>query len=241
MEDGVKVKIYLPTEYSIDGEEWISLNAATFTPSISEGQYISFRAQANKKYPLENPIIIDGYCDLLGNCNSLIYYNNASISTHLSTGMVFYGLFKDCGKIVSVAPNFLPSMVLENNCYSDMFSNCTSLKTAPELPATTLSNNCYFRMFSNCISLETAPILPATTLADNCYVQMYANCTSLKRAEMLIDALPKDFYISNSYVGRYTDGWLKKVSPTGTFVKKAGVNIPRGSEGIPEGWDVIEI
>ena len=50
-----------------------------------------------------------------------------------------------------------------------MFSNCTSLTSAPSLPATTLADYCYEDMFYGCTSLTTAPSLPATTLATNCY------------------------------------------------------------------------
>ena len=66
-----------------------------------------------------------------------------------------------------------------------MFSNCTSLTTAPSiLPATTLANNCYNFMFGSCTSLTIAPTLPATDLVDGCYTGMFMNCTSLKRIKM---------------------------------------------------------
>ena len=39
--------------------------------------------------------------------------------------------------------------------------------------------NCYSRMFSNCSSLTTAPALPATTLADYCYESMFFNCPNI--------------------------------------------------------------
>ena len=61
-----------------------------------------------------------------------------------------------------------------------MFSNCTSLTTAPSLPATTLANYCYNSMFYDCKSLTTAPALPATTLASNCYNSMFYDCKSLQ-------------------------------------------------------------
>ena len=59
----------------------------------------------------------------------------------------------------------LPATTLANSCYDNMFYNCTSLTTAPELPATTLANYCYSNMFQNCTKLITVPKLPATTLA----------------------------------------------------------------------------
>ena len=73
---------------------------------------------------------------------------------------------------------------MSNSCYYQMFFNCKSLTTAPELPATNLASGCYDSMFNGCSSLTTAPELPATTLANYCYYQMFRKCTSLKRIKM---------------------------------------------------------
>ena len=98
------------------------------------------------------------------------------------------------------------------------------------LPATTLSNYCYQQMFMNCASLTTAPELPATTLVHRCYQQMFANNTALNYIKC---------YAEN--VSAYNlDMWVKSVSPTGTFVKKAGVEYPIGNSGIPSGWTIQE-
>ena len=35
-------------------------------------------------------------------------------------------------------------------------------------------------MFSDCTSLTSAPVLPATLAANGCYTFMFKNCTSLK-------------------------------------------------------------
>lgn len=69
--------------------------------------------------------------------------------------------------------------VMNSGCYSNMFFNCTSLTTAPELPAVTLAKGCYDCMFRSCTSLITAPALPATTLVDRCYTRMFMSCKSL--------------------------------------------------------------
>ena len=44
-----------------------------------------------------------------------------------------------------------------------MFSGCSSLTTAPVLPATTLVNNCYSNMFENCTSLNYIKAFFTTT------------------------------------------------------------------------------
>ena len=57
--------------------------------------------------------------------------------------------------------------------YFELFSECTTLLTAPKLPATNLGNNCYEEMFSGCSSLIKMPELPATTLSAYCYCHMF--------------------------------------------------------------------
>lgn len=97
------------------------------------------------------------------------------------------------------------------------------------LPATGLSNYCYYGMFMNCASLTQAPVLPATTLANSCYESMFEGCTNLN----YVKCLATDISASNC-----TGFWLYNVSPTGTFVKAAGVEWPSGASGIPTGWTV---
>jgi hypothetical protein len=58
------------------------------------------------------------------------------------------------------------------------------------------------------------------------------NCSSLNYIKMLATDIP-----SNGCLG----GWVVNVSPTGKFVKSAGVDIPTGTSGIPEGWKVEEV
>ena len=115
-----------------------------------------------------------------------------------------------------------------------LFYRCEGIVEVSEnfLPATTLTDYCYENMFYGCTSLTTAPELPATTLASYCYYCMFDGCSKLNYIKMLatdISALKCLSY------------WVSDVPPTGTFVKCKGVEFPRGVNGIPEGWDVIEI
>ena len=232
LEDGLEVTISATTEYCVDGGPWVKLLATRPSPTISTGQYISFRANFDKYSFSVNIITINKYCELLGNCNSLVYGDNASISSKLSVGTALRYLFKGCDKIVSVAPNFLPSMILEENCYQGMFEDCTSLTTAPELPATTLAQKCYYGMFSGCSSLTTAPVLPATTLASGCYNFMFQRCSKLNYIKAMFTTTPSD---------SYTNFWVQYVASTGTFVKNKNAtwNVT-GIYGIPYGWTILK-
>lgn len=117
--------------------------------------------------------------------------------------------------------------------FSYLFSNCSGLTDVSNivLPATTLANSCYASMFYGSTSFTTAPELPATTLVNNCYEDMFRNCNSLNYVKCLATSLTANFPL---YF------WVAGVSPTGTFVKKAGVTWPTGNNGIPSGWTVIE-
>ena len=127
---------------------------------------------------------------------------------------------------------YLPVTTLANACYSQMFSNCTSLTTAPVLPATTLAQSCYANMFLGCTSLTTAPELPATTLAQSCYRDMFYNCTSLNHIKCLATNISASLCTSN---------WVGGVASTGTFVKASSMaSWTTDTNGIPTGWTVID-
>jgi hypothetical protein len=92
-------------------------------------------------------------------------------------------MFSNCTSLQS-APE-LPATSMAESCYAGMFSNCTSLQKAPELSATTIAESCYAGMFSDCTSLQKAPELSATTIAESCYAGMFSNCTNLRIAPVL--------------------------------------------------------
>ena len=60
------------------------------------------------------------------------------------------------------------SAPLKEYCGYYMFSNCTSLTTAPELPATTLASYCYNYMFYGCTKLNHIKCLATDILATSC-------------------------------------------------------------------------
>ena len=106
----------------------------------------------------------------------------------------FLFLFSNCSSLTS-APE-LPAIHLKYYCYGFMFYNCTSLIKAPNLPATSLEGNaCYGDMFNGCTSLINAPELPATILTNGCYWAMFKNCTSLIKAPNL----PATTLVKNCY------------------------------------------
>ena len=155
---------------------------------------------------------------------------------------MFSALFANCN-IRKADKLALPATTLTQSCYYDLFINCYSLTTAPELPATTLAEQCYSGMFINCYSLTTAPELPATTLnkapelpaitlAHYCYNNMFRGCSNLNYVKAAFTSFG-DFAMLPTY------NWLDGVSATGTFYKNAAATWNEsGNNGIPSGWTV---
>ena len=143
-------------------------------------------------------------------------------------------MFSECTSLKE-APE-LPAENLSAACYSAMFSVCTSLVTAPALPATTLAEGCYGNMFDACTSLVNAPVLPASHLPEGCYNYMFRDCSSLKAVKCLAtNPLLSDYSADPVKMGN-VDDWLEGTSSTGTLTRKAGVNWPSGA--VPSGWNV---
>ena len=198
LEDGLTVSLTQnASQYRIDDSEWVTLESDTETPSINNGQKISFK--------ITNPTIsrsgigtftVNKVFNAEGNIMSLIYDDDFEGRTDLSgKDNTFKWLFCNCTTLKNAESLILPATTLASDCYCEMFQSCTSLTTAPELPSTTLTDNCYSYMFQGCTSLTTASELPATTLANGCYQGMFDCCTSLTTVPALpVTILAEDCY-----------------------------------------------
>ena len=116
-----------------------------------------------------------------------IYFRNTSeTTTAFNTSVSNYYQFAMTWSIASSGEvNYLLNKngtngLNGNYTFFQLFLNCTSLTTPPELPATTLWNYCYQNMFYGCTSLNSLPKLPAIALVTNCYQRMFYGCSNIK-------------------------------------------------------------
>lgn len=252
---------------SIDNGQTWSQHTSSFTTDViatlNTGDKVLIKGSNNSYAKTSAPAFRNHFTstkniNIEGNIMSLLYNDNFSEQVVLTSTYVFMGLFERCSNLINAQNLILPTITLTNSCYQSMFSDCTSLTTAPELPATALTDYCYNGMFYNCTSLTSAPELPAMTLVWNCYSGMFANCTSLTTApELPAIELASDCYshmfqnCSNlNYIKAmfttdptlYVYDWVSGVAATGTFIKNGAAewNVT-GVNGIPEGWTVIEV
>ena len=207
-------------QYSLDnGGTWVSLASGEYTPTITAGNKIMWKSTIT-------PITKSGIgqfsstskFNVEGNIMSMLFGDDFKNKTDLTgKDYAFYQLFNK-SKVVNAYNLKLSATTLTISCYSQMFSGCTSLTTAPELPATTLTITCYAKMFYGCKSLTTAPELPATTLFESCYYDMFSGCTRMTTAP----ELPATTLAANCYFGMF-NGCLSLTTapelPATTLVK----------------------
>lgn len=174
----------LSLEYSTNGINWTPWDYANDSLPFGNGTILNIRG-TNPNGISDSDITYhsfritgDGGAYCSGNIMGLLNYTTDLASVPAEA---FFGLFKGCTGLVSIANLSLPATSLALYCYGSMFEGCTDLDSAPEglLPATTLAPHCYFHMFDGCTSMRFSPRLPSTTLAEGCYYYMFYGCTSL--------------------------------------------------------------
>ena len=144
----------------------------------------------NLEYKLEGSTSQDwtrykGQTIFLVNVNDKMYMRATSEGNQtISYRFIMTGKIAASGNIQTLLDQTGNRMDVPTYCYFQMFMDCTSLTSAPELPATTLASRCYNGMFYGCTHLTTAPELPATTLATDCYQNMFYNCPLFSTVKM---------------------------------------------------------
>lgn len=150
--------------YSIDlGKTWTDIEASG--TSIASSTVLP-ESETNN---IINYILFRG----LG--NSVITGDNSTPWTITDDTAVFCA-----GDITTLLDyQYPPDTITEPYCFANMFSNQTSLVSAPRLPSIEISDYCYYNMFQGCTSLISSPDLPARKVPDSAYEQMFMGCEQL--------------------------------------------------------------
>lgn len=262
---------YRYIEYNVNNTGWTEIESDQSSPptfNVEAGDVVKFRG-TNNSYGVKISSSLyysyfsgTSYFNASGNILSLVYgdnfvqHNNEITSQYIFLEMFYMSKVIDASHLVlpsSTVPSYgydgfmshsslvypphLPALKLNTGCYYEMFEGA-KIVNAPKLPARTMAQECYMGMFRNCNYLTTSPVLPAVELAVQCYAAMFAQCGSLNYITC---------YAHNSYapLGPFDRPpvfqWTTNVSPTGTFVKSVDGAFVRGDNGMPEGWEVINV
>lgn len=148
-----------------------------------------------------------GQFEIYGNIMSLLYGDNFSGQTALTDNYLFLSLFSGCTGLTSAENLIMPATTLTTACYQQMFRDCTSLTTAPELPATILANSCYSNMFRGCTSLNYIKCLATDISAYDCTYYWVLNVASsgtfVKASSMTgwttgVNGIPNNWNVQNA-------------------------------------------
>ena len=229
-------------QYSLDnGTTWTTLANDTWSPTVSAGQKIKWKADIS---PIQSETVgaggvgfftATGRFNAMGNPYSLLWSSGFENVTSLAgKAYALNQLFYANNKVVSCENLTFPAMTLSEKCYRNMFGGgCTSLTTPPSvLPSMSLTTYCYVGMFNGCTALTKSPYLPATSLYTYCYQSMFINCTSLTEIRAMFTTSPSSSYMNN---------WVQGVPSGGTFYKNANASWSNtfGNSAIPTGWTVV--
>lgn len=165
-----QIDIFVSLQYSTDGNTWQEWDGHVIHLNNGEKVYVkALNPNSNgMKYYDEGLGYVTKY-------HKFIFEGKIAAS-----GNIQY-LLEDTGSRTDV-PRYAYYCLFAGIEDQETYQWTSVLTQAPELPATTLADNCYSGMFSGCTSLVQAPELPATTLADYCYASMFQYCTSLAQA-----------------------------------------------------------
>ena len=223
--DGTYKKIS-PEGTEESGDIWDVENKIT----LNEGDILQLYYDETGDFQIQ---CSDGGCYIYGNIMSLAYKEEYEGKTDLNEKS-FKGLFSGNANLYNHPTKalVLPATTLTEECYKEMFKECTNLTIAPKLPAMVLAERCYECMFDGCTSLTTAPKLPAETLVNDCYYHMFDGCTNLNT----VTCLATDISANNS-----TISWLSGVSyEEGKFLGVSSTQWWRDDNGIPSSWETVD-
>lgn len=208
----------------VNGGVWSdsTVYSATTTFTLPANGYVEFKGENTSMNNITSnwAITVDVDFDLSGELTSLI-------SASTIDELCFLNLFNGNTHLINASG--LTITGTGKNAYQGLFLNCTNLVSAPKLIAELpLAASAYNSMFKDCTSLTAAPDLDFASIDSNVCAYMFRNCSSLNYVKCLATNRPTQL------------SWLLNVSPTGTFVKKAGARWDSGDSGIPSGWTVVE-
>lgn len=153
-------------------------------------------------------------------------------------------MFEDCTGLIQPTIS-LPSceFFLGNSGgqFKQMFRNCSQLRTYPSLHYKNTTYQNFYGMFENCTALTSAPTLNIVTpvnLGIECYAEMFKGCTHLSTVTTRQEGWSRTDEGVTTYMNR---DWLSGASATGTAYVSDIENVPRGNNGIPNGWNLQQV
>lgn len=234
------------------------------SPTVSSSTECRFEAEGNMMSIIDkdNYMTLDGvnrgvFCHFFRRCSGLTSVENLVLPATTLRGGCYFGLFRECINLEKSVKE-LPALSVPEYGYKSLYEACPKLVTVPIIRATAWTGTvCAQGMFNVCGSLSATPVLNLVSVTGHqAFSLTFGSCTSLTQVNITFpETIPNSnlFFngmfqgctslanitclTSNPYESAFA-GWVKNVSPTGTFVKNPNATWPTGTSGIPEGWTI---
>ena len=145
------------------------LSESAFQGAFSKGgtavTYIDIDPDSPLVLPVTN-LAPQCYMQMFRNCTSLTRAPQFRVEG--TAYRCCYNMFRQCSNLVDVGSIELPAQTLSEDCYRELFRQCSKLTSAPVLPATKLVTTCYQQMFSGCKALLSVACLATDISATDC-------------------------------------------------------------------------
>lgn len=140
-------------------------------------------------------------------------------------------MFEGCTSLVNpliITPTF-GGISVGNQGFLTMFKNCTSLERVVNVTFNTIGINGLAYIYQGCTSLVYSGSIKCANAASGAYNNLFNGCSNMRYI------IATDLsYNAEAYVE-----WTTGLPDSGVFVKNTSVDWPRGINGIPEGWIVV--
>ena len=254
-------------QFSTDfGANWTNYDGRTF--NLNAGDEVCFKGTrtAYDCIGATQLFTADKVCYIAGDITSLLadrtqYAANAfrsAFSNGTCVDDITTPAAVDWVDIDSDDPLILPPYT-SNQCYREMFRNCTSLTHVPDLPAETTSDGCYWNMFRDCTGLTSANnmIFAAMTMTPDCCRELFRKCTNLKSVpifrattlaarcyqQMLSDdnQLTSITCLATIFATDCLKNWVSGITNNrGTFYKDSNISWGKNNNACPSNWTIAD-
>jgi hypothetical protein len=180
-------------EYSTDNSTWTECmtDSITAVKDTSDKKYkVYFRGTGGEVVGRTFVYTGNSDCTVSGSVLSLLDYKTVDSGDEPELGAeCFEALFSGMDKLVS-ADFELPSLVVPEKGYYNMFTGCTALETPPKISAEEVGASGMKDMFYNCSAMtEAQDELYIKTIDESGCEEMYANCSGLTKLPTLVNQM----------------------------------------------------
>lgn len=162
----------------VESETWTDAGIGTFSAS---GNFSVSGCPCTLlgEYNIDGDARQYAFVGLFNGCSTIVDASNMIFQRGMCGQSAYRNLFYGCANLI-LSPQQIPSSVMFANGCKEMFRNCTSLQTAPDILAASIGDRCFENMFMGCSSLQAAPPnLYATYARTRCYSHMFDGCSAL--------------------------------------------------------------